>query len=279
MMIRPENESQPRIRRLGVDAVPTHDWLVESLRFTVFWTHPQIPDENRSEHRGSWKELLGSQPDQSNWNSQTHSFSEEGPHLDARLRVDLQPSRTDWRLLPDPSKNLSSNQLLTVGSYMTTSPAFGKLMKRWLSDCPPINRLAFGAVLLLPADDFVDSIRKLNHMLPLVQLHDEDAREFLYRINRPRKSRMEIPNLKINRLGTWSSVQTISGVIELTLGGPAKSQGNFIPVQSSLFACRLELDINTNPDFGLEIPEDIRGEVFEELAGHCSEIAANGDIP
>jgi hypothetical protein len=45
------------------------------------------------------------------------------------------------------------------------------------------------------------------------------------------------------------------------------------------FACRLELDINTVPDFQGELPRESFGQLLGELTELGQEIAQKGDIP
>jgi hypothetical protein len=48
---------------------------------------------------------------------------------------------------------------------------------------------------------------------------------------------------------------------------------------SEIYACRLELDINTPQSFQNELPYDQLNNIFQELVDLGREIATEGDIP
>jgi len=86
---------------------------------------------------------------------------------------------------------------------------------------------------------------------------------------------MGIHGLRINRLTKWSVVRRGTGLIELSPHGPKAS---FFPSAES-YACRLELDINTLPDYEGELPHDQLGDIFQELVDLGMETAIKGDTP
>jgi len=123
----------------------------------------------------------------------------------------------------------------------------------------------------LPVDDRPSGYRKLGSYLPGIQIDPEGSSDFLYQINRPRKARLNIPSLRINRLSNWS-------VSRIDIGGQFGAQTIELPGLEQ-YACRLELDINTAPDFQeILVREQLRS-TFEELVDLGKEIAARGDIP
>ena len=76
-------------------------------------------------------------------------------------------------------------------------------------------------------------------MLPSVTIDAGDTWDFLYRINRRRPSRHA--TLQINRLATWSSVQSVGFEVKIGAGVPAAQ------MMKEEHFCRLDLDINTFP--------------------------------
>jgi len=134
------------------------------------------------------------------------------------------------------------------------------LMLRWLAGCPPLQRLAFGAVLTRPVDDLLTGYRQISDYLPFVQLDPESSSDFSYQINRPRNSTV-ISGLRINRFSRWSVARVFASTFDTQIG------------------CRVELDINTAQEFQGELPQEKLPVIIQELVDLGKEIAENGDIP
>lgn len=66
------------------------DWLIASVRFTVFVTPDAVVPKSL------WGELLGEGPDTSSTQRSTAMLTEMGPFADGNLRVQVQPVRVDW---------------------------------------------------------------------------------------------------------------------------------------------------------------------------------------
>ena len=244
-------------------------WQVESLRLSVFLVDAINPVETRS-----WEPLFGNAPDELRIQQQQQLVTEEGPFLNGRLRAETRSNRFDWRFFPDP-KNLP-HELPILGSYADLESRFQDLMLRWLSNCPLIHRVAYGGVLLLPTEGLPDAYRKLDRLLPAVQIDPEKTQDLTYRINRRRDSRCGVEGLKINRLSTWSAVQILDAVIDIPASGHRPPKVTQLPNSRSL--CRLELDINTIPEFVGEFDKDLVPQIFIELISIGNEIASEGDI-
>jgi len=156
----------------------------------------------------------------------------------------------------------------TIGLFSDAIDSFSELMQSWLEIAPPIQRLALGAVLRQNTVNAQEGYENLSKYLtfPL----DKDSSEFLYRINRPRKSQ-NIADLLINRLSTWS--------VDL-LAGFVLSPNNPIPysLHPAEFALSLELDINTSADFFGELTPEQLPEILQELVNLSQEIVKEGDI-
>ncbi len=246
------------------------EWQVESLRLSVFLVDAINLIETRS-----WESLVGKVPDELRIQQQQQLVMEEGSFLNGRLRVEARSNRFDWRFFPDP-KNLP-HELPVLGPYADLESRFRGLMLRWLPNCPPIHRVAYGGVLLLPAEGLPDAYRKLKGLLPAVEMDPENTQDLTYRINRRRDSRCSIEGLRINRLSTWSAVQLLDAVIDIPVSGHRPPKVTQLPNSRSL--CRLELDINTIPEFVGEFDKDLVLEIFNELVETGNEIATRGDVP
>ncbi len=148
-------------------------------------------------------------------------------------------------------------------------------MQKGLEKSPPLNRLAFGAVLLSPAESVPEAYRALDKLLPSVDIDPDRTRDLIYRINRRRSSRCGIEGLEVNRLSTWGMVSVSTIEMEISIGGSEKVR----QVEPPQYACRLEFDVNTTPEFGGELDKKKLPALLDELIELGSEIATEGDIP
>ena len=243
------------------------DWLVEALRLSVFPANPQ--DAIATER---WSSLVGSQPESVTRPSQMPDrVIEEGPWANARLQVEGQPGRIDWRTF---SGTPAPDGPMVIGGRADAAQPFLGLMTRWLgASCPPLNRIAFGANLILPEAPLETIARQLDSMLPSVAVDTDGTRDFLYRTNRRRNSSAEAA-LQVNRLATWSTMGSIGFEIAIGPGGAMARETR------EVYFCRLELDINTVPLQAQRImSQDTLPAVFCELLDAAWEIADQGDIP
>ena len=246
------------------------DWHAESLRFSVFLVDATIPSEAQY-----WQQLLEQLPEEQRNQPQQHLYAEEGPFLSGRLRVEVRPDRVDWKLLLDPKS--PPIEFPSLGSYAPLESRFRNLMLQWLTACPPINRLAYAGVFLLPSDDSLDVYTKLDGFLPSVQVDRENTRDLTYRINRRRRSNSGVEGVEINRLSTWSSIQIVGTLMNITVGGTHTPKVTHLSDAKHL--CRLELDVNTSPEFKNKLEKDYVSNIFNELVDAANEIAVKGDVP
>jgi hypothetical protein len=203
------------------------------------------------------------------------TLQEEGPFQGGVLTLKIEPLRIEW-LLGKSTETLAEEDTLPVlGRLIETLPEFKALMTRWLAvpDVPPVNRLALGAVLLQPVDTRQEGYRRLSSYLRAVHVDPETSSDFFYQINRRRPSRTGVANLNINRLSKWSSSLAMRRMI---VAGPG---GVSIAAAQEFHACRLELDINTAPEFPGPLPNEIRAGLLDEFVDLSLEIAREGDIP
>lgn len=243
------------------------DWYAKELRLTAFPIDAIGPARMHF-----WEALTGSAPNEVRNRPPQQMVSEEGPLLNGWLRVEANSNRIDWRLFPPPG--LASGELPAVGPYDVPERGFRELMRRWLADCPSLRRLGYGSELLLPADSRRDACRKLDDLLPAVDVEPENTRDFLYRINRRCASSCGLEEMRINRLSTWSVMQIIETSVNISdEGAPRVTR---LPNPRDF--CRLELDINTIPEFDRELEKSIVPGIFDELVDIGNEIATKGDV-
>lgn len=230
-------------------------WQTQLLRLTLFLSPAaQVVEPTW------WRDLVGESPETTISRPREGIRREEGLWGDTKLVLLLQPTRIDW-LLTARDEDAGSLDVIG-GEFSEKLDAFRKLVSRWFefSTCPAAQRLAFGAILLRAVESQQDGLRQLSNLLP-VELDPDGSTDFSYQINRPRPSNSKIPALSINRLSKWAVRQASASDV------------------GDLVACRLELDINTAPDFQDELLRGSFAQLFGELTELGQEIAEKGDIP
>ena len=254
---------------LGSSLRESHNWQVEYLRTSTF--HTSQPPEPAEFY---WEEVVGASPDQTASRPKEQVTQASGIYHEEELQLSIGPGRADWRFgIPSRPSARHSSGFPSIGSLAKVLSPFNSVSKIWLSKCPPVTRLAFGAVLLLRTDSMSMAYDTMRSLLPAIDLHGSNVSDFLYRINRRRASETA-SNLTINRLTKWSIVQHESLTIDLIEGGIASlKRGRPVP------SCSLELDINTHPTIDVAtIVEDGRlPELLDELCRWGVEIANRGD--
>jgi len=240
------------------------DWLAESLRLTVFTTaEPALADLS-----GSWKALIGDEPDTVEAKPKDRVLKESGPFREAFLTFRHLPQRIDWILRPS---EVVSETWRTIGAFADETLPFIELMKKWLAASPEIQRLAFGAVLMDLVSDHDEGYTKVSAYLPFNV--DLGARNFMYQINRRRGSRLGVPGLEINRLSKWSCAELRTA--QLVIGETTMVNDD----SPSRVAVRLEVDINTVPEYPNPLDPGNLADLFGECVDLGAEIAEKGDIP
>jgi len=244
-------------------------WQTQTLRLTAF------PSPSAHIIQPTWwHDLRGEEPESRISQPRKGGLRDEGPFADGYLILGVEPARIDWRYTSIVDEKQKSEVFPTIGPLQDAIRVFAPLMNRWfeLETCPTVQRLAFGAVMFQPVQNLQTGYQRIMQYLPSVQIDIENSSDFSYQINRKRYSRI-VQGLIINRLSRWSvmGLQDIS--MQIT---PARAQGSLGPIYH---ACRLELDINTVPEFQGEFRRDQLSSLFQELIDLAVEIANHGDIP
>lgn len=189
-------------QQIGVDRPSLGVWQAETMRLTAF----PGPAARIAEPTW-WADLVGEPPEAKISRPRKGGQQEEGIFEGRKLVLVVEPSRIDWLLIPADHQDGEMGDIPTIGSFPEALDAFSQLMLRWfaLGTCPPVRRLAFGAILLQPVEDRQTGYRQISAYLPSVRLDPEGSSDFSYQINRPRDSTSGISGLRINRLSKWSS--------------------------------------------------------------------------
>ncbi len=228
--------------------VGLRNWRAESLRVTLFaQAGVELPASDW------WLAVVGEPPE-----SKTE-----------RLRESLH-----WIVGFDLNLDQELTESPNVGPYPDVLESFGSKIFPWLKNGPAIIRLAWGTTLTQPIADRVAGYRKLQEYLPSLKLDPENSSDFLYQINRPRKSNV-VEGLIVNRLQKWSVLAFHS--LRFQVGATqAQVQRRLDQV---LHGCRVELDINTAEDRTAVLPKERVDGLLRELVGIGDEIVTRGDIP
>jgi hypothetical protein len=249
--------------------VDLNDWNAETLRLTLF-AKAAIEVAGIS----WWESVVGEPPEAHNLRPREGRLEESGRIFDGKCNLTLQceAQRIDWLLTPVIVADQELTEFPSFATFPDALELFQSLLVPWLVHAPPSKRLAFGCVLTHPAEDRTAGYRWIANLLPSVTLDPERSFDFNYAINRPRRTRTNIEDLFLNRLSRWSVAKLRS--IHLQLPHGAKTLA-----APELFACRLELDINTVPEFSGEFSANDFKSVTNELVELGTEIASTGDLP
>jgi hypothetical protein len=250
--------------------IQMQQWLAETVRATIF------PAPGATFNVATWwHQATGRDPESRTEKPATRERVEEGSFDGARLLLTVNPlGIIQWQLLPVVPTEPPSD-ILNVGPLIEVQPRFSEMLTRWFPSCPPANRIAFGAVVLLPVRGHREGYERLGSLLRRsVNVDPAGSSDFLYRINRQRPSAaVERDRLQINRLSTWTVLKMSTMVAS---AGAAGTSGRIIDER---YACRVELDINTSPTYDGVFQPEATALVFEELEQMGLQILAEGDIP
>src|SRR5262249_22789179 len=120
-------------------------WQVGDLRLTAF-PSPLAPLERRTEGK-RWEALVGKQPENVISSNFATEVEESGPFVPGvRLMYRRSARAIQWMLHGVGNSDKAEAAFLTDLQILET---FKSLMARWLTDCPPLQRLAVGAALYL----------------------------------------------------------------------------------------------------------------------------------
>ena len=244
-------------------------WEAASLRVSLF--PPASPTELWEDTGGLarlWEGVTDTKPDAINSQPKMRATRIEGETAEGRLRLVAQSNqRVEWLAIGEPTD--MSPTLRDVHGALRLLRRATDLSLGWF---PQVQRLALGAALAVSVRDPAEGLMQLSKFLPKLELDSMDSSDFVYAVNRRRRS-TAVTHVRINRLAKWSIVQV--GTLEFALAAQP------VPVLNTSkigFIRRLDLDINNDPQAGMMAKAKIPG-LLDELVSLASEIAQKGDIP
>ena len=240
-------------------------WHLESIRVTAFPT----PDGGGTPETW-WKNLFGEEAPIETVQRTRLVFEQKGEALGGTINLLVRPGRLDWGLAPEAPRGQPPESFREVGKVVETAPRFVDLMTRWVPSCPVPRRFALGLSAFVLVPGHREAYMTLDALLPSVEV-DPESTDFQYRVNRPRRSRLDLPDLRINRLMTWHALRF---ELEVVSEGSAQRYR-----AEPVFACRADLDINTSPDFEGPLPQEKLGDLLHEFLDLSLEILKEGDRP
>lgn len=242
------------------------DWQVETLRITVFPVEIAnvSPSKLWDKHMNEADPEIRIQPGNAN---QRHAS-----HRNGNIFLIKTPRQIDWRYDLPMDSVTNENDLPIWGNLENELTAFLEFAKGFLQDPSilPVNRLAFGAVLIKSERDVQSVYSRLGDLLPRLDL--DNVTDFFYGISRQRQSKV-LNALNVNRLSRWHIATLERNISRLD---PEEDIGKN-PIER-LFAARLELDINSSSDNVSPLHSDLLIGAFEEFVAMGLEIAKEGDI-
>ena len=245
---------------------PLDAWQVESMRVTAF------PSDVVPVEQSWWDDIIGVPAEAVTSRPKVGQYQAEGDFEARRLRLQIQPGRVEWSVTPITKAEDELTGLSVIGPLLDVDTSLLKVVNPWLSLAPEMKRLAFGAILLQPVENVPAGYGLIQKYLHRLHPDLDGASDFSYQINRPRRSGTQVVELTINRLMRWSVQVTQRMVITMTGGGAvSRSLGEDA-------ACRLELDINTAPDFPALLPAEHLTAILHEMMEFGREIAQKGDV-
>ena len=255
--------------------LPPDRWMAESFRYTCF-----LSGEGSLEDVPWWQEIVGRPSEAVNLDRKNQTRLEHGPFEGGMLVLGMAGPRVDWVWKARESgEEAEAGQDAALGPFPATVAKFAEVIRTWFGSetCPTAKRVALGYVLLQPVADRVSGYRTLRPYLErYVKIDAEGSSDLVYNINRRRPSRSDFEGLQLNRLSKWMVRVTRAFAVGLSLSPTGSRQQQKLGPQR--FACCLELDLNTAPEYAGVFTPPQQSVVFEELRKAALEIAEKGDI-
>lgn len=242
----------------------TIPWQVQSLRLTTF-----LLDGVTLDLASLWTSVAGEGLDHEQHDRRTGESLQTGTFEGYGLQLRVLPGRVDWNLIVASEDPMD----LSGSPFAVTFESMSRLGNAWLGQSHPAHRIAFGAILIQPVEDLLTGYQMIWGYLPGVEVEGDNISDFLYQINRPTESTVNVGSM-INRLTKWSVARRRRGVMQMT-----STQTSYMAdTEAETYAARLEIDINTAPARAIqeELPQTER--VFTEMMQLGEAIARRGDF-
>lgn len=247
-------------------------WQAELLRFTAFFPHnsPAVASPDW------WEKIVGVPPEQKQERPREGSSVQSANLENAMVTLVTTPTRIDfvYSALVAPEGQLENPEFRVVGDFYAEVEKFDEYAAKIINLAAPINRLAFGSILLNPVADRKTGYMQLVDCLPTVSVDAENSRDFFYQINRPINSTVD--GTPFNRLSKWSVAVIQPFTIEISGAGEGARMSQFVDAGKS--ALRLELDLSTSAERVEAIDPANQMAAWDELVNNGIEIARRGDF-
>jgi hypothetical protein len=248
--------------------VSTTNWNVNSLRYSLF------PKQNYVIDNDWWMKIVGTSPENISINQKISAHHYEGEFHAGLLVIDLNPIRIDINYIATKLNYPNQQGFLSLGLFdkvvSSFIPSIHSFLK--LDNCPAAQRIAFGVTLFSRAESKESSYLFLSEYLKnKIVIDPKFSRDFLYQINRPKKS-TTIDDLEINRLSKYFALKFQTIVTQPFSGLPPQN------IIDGEYTANLEIDINTQGDYSLELSRDQQLHLLDELVNLARDISIQGDI-
>ena len=238
------------------------DWQIVSIRVTAFVNGQLNPSMLET-----WLEEV-SENSPSQVNKTPSSFIGISRSTAGFLRTTWTANRLDVTL---SSEEPVSNQ--TIAPISEVASLFGRFVDRVpeIGELALIDRIALGLVLSFQVPSESAGLKVLSSSIVGLNL-PESARDFLYRVNHPCKSRT-VDGLNLNRLATWSVGKVRVIRFQINPDGLQDQQ----TISEAPPAIRLALDINTDEAVQLGADLERLRNILDELKAIALNVASAGE--
>ena len=243
------------------------DWDVESLRMSIFCPANTRP----SERAGLWEKVTGEQPSSIDSRPREGVTREAGVVGGNNLLLVTQVGRLDWLLQPVAVPNQQAPVLLNLKDVGSARPIFQKAFYYSLETFGLALRLAFAPVLIKDVASVPLGFGQLSVFLPRLDLASLNTADFIYRVNRRRRS-LSVRHAEINRIAKWSMEEVGAVSLRVTPFGRPDFRDT-----GTAFVRKLELDVNTTPETSA-MSKDKISSLLDEMITIAEELATEGDI-
>jgi hypothetical protein len=244
-------------------------WQAQLLRLTMFLAAPLDPSVTET----LWKTATGADPEIEENRPREGIRHQGGPFGGCYLETIVASRRIDWvmALKTDPR----ALEPPYFGDFEKAMGNFRTAGKKWLkSGSPSVNRLAVGAVLLIPVASAKAALTKLVDMLVAVRVEPDHSLDFFYQVNWPRAS-SAMPQLRLNRLTRWSTLAIRSINFEMNESTNLVQSGG----PNGQDYCQLECDHSTSTEHAEPFePTELVEHLFDELCQMVEENAGRGEV-
>lgn len=234
------------------------DWQLQSLRLTLF--PAAVVDD------AAWFEkFAGAAADATTTSAKQQLHQSEARWRSGQLTLRTAGLRSDWIYAPTEDEQGAT----PVVPLPAEVPVFVEAIERWLALAPPLTRVAFGVVAVIPVDTRAAGFTRLRSVVGEA-LPTGDFTDFLYQISR-RVDSTAVGTVQINKLSKWAVQATRPVTLMLGPSGASQQMG------PETHAVRMELDINTAlPDDGLQPSFRLTVELMRELSTIALDFAGRG---